>query len=197
MATHEPETAVPLHLGARDAGRLVSAEEFATAYYDEPYRYERIDGRLIVVPPAGELHNTSSRPWRWWLGRYWGERPDVIEDLLPEAWIRVDQGTDRIGDIGIYLVTDGAPPVPDRVPEMMFEIVSPDRKSKERDYVRKRADYYKFGVREYVIVDRFARRVTVLTHAPGGYQERVLTAADTYTSPLLPGLAIPLVEVFG
>jgi Uma2 family endonuclease len=77
----------------------------------------------------------------------------------------------------------------------MFEIVSPGRESHDRDYVEKRADYYRIGVREYVIIDRFVRRVTVLTHSPGGYEERVLTPPDTYTSPLLPGLVIPLAEV--
>jgi hypothetical protein len=37
--------------------------------------------------------------------------------------------------------------------------------------------------------------VTVFTHAPGGYNERVLAIADTYTSQHLPGLAIALAEV--
>jgi Uma2 family endonuclease len=193
MATHEPV----LVLGPDDAGRLVSAEEFAAAEFQEPWRYERAAGRLIVMAPSGEDHVNCSEPWRDHLVVYKLAHPNIVQRVASEAWIRVDGGTDRVGDIGVYLVPHGpVGKIPDRVPEMIFEIVSPDRRSRDRDYQEKRAEYYKFGVREYVIVDRFARRVTVLTHAPGGYQERVLGAADTYTSPLLPGLAIPLAEVF-
>ena len=53
------------------------------------------------------------------------------------------------------------------------------------------------GVREYVIVDRYQRIVTVRTHALDGYAECILWAGVIDTSPLLPGLAIPLAEVLG
>ena len=79
---------------------------------------------------------------------------------------------------------------------MMFEIVSPGRTSRNRDYVKKRSEYEQLGVKEYIIVDRFKKQVTVHTRTPGGYQEQVLTSADTYTSPLLPGLAVPLAKVW-
>ena len=50
----------------------------------------------------------------------------------------------------------------------MFEVVSPDRESRERDYVKKRKEYHRLGVLEYVIIDRMRRRVTVYTHDSGG-----------------------------
>ena len=44
----------------------------------------------------------------------------------------VDDGTDRIGDIGVYLVPNGpVPKIPDRVPDLMFEVISPDKASRE------------------------------------------------------------------
>lgn len=195
MATHEPEVEPLLTLGPDDEGRPVSAEEFASAEFLEPWKYEREAGRLVVMPPDGQVHNESSRPWRWWLSAYWHLHPDRIEDVVIGSWIRVHEGTDRIGDIGIYLVPNGpVPPIPDRVPELMFEVVTPDKKSRGRDYVTKRAEYHRLGVREYVIVDRQARRVTVLTHAAEGYREHVLGPSDTYRTPLLPGLEVPLAE---
>ncbi len=149
------------------------------------------------MSPEGQLHTDGTRPWRKRLGEYWSEHPDLVEDVVPGAWVRVDGGRDRIGDIGVYLVADGpTPPIPDRVPEIMFEIVSPDRKSRDRDYVEKRDDYHRLGIQEYVIVDQFTPQVMVLTWVPNGYIERILTEADVYTSPLLPGLALPLAEVF-
>ncbi len=172
MATHR----TILQLGRKDDGRFVTSEEFAEAEFDEPWTYEREDGRLIVLAPSGEDHVDVTEPWRDRLGAYRLAHPEIVQKVVSEAWIRVDDGTDRIGDIGVYLVTEGAvPKIPDRVPDMMFEIVSPDKVSRDRDYVRKRADYHRLGVREYVIIDRFRRNVTVLTFAPEGYRGAYLS----------------------
>lgn len=196
MATHEPEVEPFLTLGPDD-GRLVSADEFASAEFLEPWNYEREEGRLVVIPPDGERHIESSEPWWERIVVYHVQHRDVVQHVVPNSWVRVDGGTDRIGDIGIYLVPAGpVPPIPDRVPELMFEVVTPDKKSRERDYVKKRAEYHRLGVRKYVIVDRQTRRVTVLTHAAEGSQEQVLGLSDTYRTLLLPGLEVPLAEVF-
>ena len=196
MADREASVQAPLILGPEDAGRAVSAEEFASAEFVAPWKYERVAGRMVVMAPDGKDHDDCSEPVRDHLGAYRLARPDLVERVVSEAWIRVDGGTDRIGDIGVYLVRDDAiGERPDRVPELMFEVVSPGRESRDRDYVEKRDEYHRLGVREYVIIDRFAGAVTVLTHAPEGYLGRVLGRGDVYTSPLLPGLAIPLVEV--
>ncbi|HEV3165405.1 MAG TPA: Uma2 family endonuclease [Isosphaeraceae bacterium] len=198
MPTHDTRPQTRLLLGPDDHGRLVSDDEFAAADFVEPWKYERVKGRLAVMAPDGEAHDLASEPWRDRLGAYKLEHPDVVELVVSEAWVRDVAGTDRIGDIGVFLVAKlPVPARPDRVPELMFEVVSPDQESHDRDYVHKRADYHRLGVQEYVIIDRFERKVTVLTHEPGGYHERVLTLNDTYTSPQLPGLAIPMAEVMG
>jgi Uma2 family endonuclease len=196
MATHESRSRVQLELGPNDAGRALSSEEFADAIYEEPWKYEREKGRLIVMSPDGKRHVLTMSPWLKRLMVYWADNPRIVDLVSPNAWVRVDDGTDRIGDICVYLAHD--PPVlniPDQVPEMMFEIVSPGRKSRDRDYVKKRNEYYQLGVREYVVVDRFKKQVTVHSHTPEGYQEQILKRGDLYQSPLLPGLAIPLDEV--
>jgi Uma2 family endonuclease len=197
MATHEIRSRSQLVLGPEDAGRAVSAEEFAKAEYREPWRYERERGRLIVMPPDGEAHVGATDPWLEQLIVYRVQHREVVQRVVPNAWVRVDKGTDRIGDIGVFLAADPqAKKIPHRVPDLMFEIVSPGRTSRNRDYVKKRADYERLGIQEYVIVDRFKKQVTVHHLVAGQYQTRVLTAADTYTSRLLPGLAIPLAEVW-
>jgi Uma2 family endonuclease len=192
MATQQ----TTLKLGPADDGRILSADEFASARFVEPWKYERSKGRLVVTAPDGAEHDNCSEPVRDWLGAYELAHPEVVRQVVSESWVRVDEGTDRIGDIGVFLVGDrDATPRPDRVPELVFEIVSPDRKSRDRDYIEKRAEYHRLGVLEYVIIDRFAPKVTILTHEPDGYAERVLGTEDIYPSPLLPGLAIPLAEV--
>jgi Uma2 family endonuclease len=187
-----------LIFGPADAGRRVSGEEFAEAGFREPWRYERSEGILQVVSPEGQRHHDHSRPWRQAFGRFWADRPDLVEELVVQAWIRVDEATDRLADIGVYLArTDSGPSIPDRVPDIVFEIVSPDRESRERDYVSKRRDYQTLGVREYVIVDRYRRRVTIDSRTGSGYEKRVVRGTGVYQSSLLPGLEVGLLAAFG
>ena len=197
MATHEPAARPRLHLGPWDHGRAVSDDEFADADYEPPWRYELGNGRLVVMSPHGEAHDDATEPWRNYLGAYKLAHRDRIEKVVAEAWVQVGPGKQRIGDVGVYLVGErSSRRRPARAPEIMIEVVSPGLDSHERDFVEKRAEYSEIKVLEYVLVDYLGDRVIVLSHAPGGYTERVLTVADTYTTPLLPGLAIPLAEVF-
>ncbi len=79
-------------------------------------------------------------------------------------------------------------------PDIVVEILSSDRR---RDLVRKRQLYAEAGVPEYWIFDPRDDTATLLELANGEYVQRaVLTAADTLTTPRLPGLAIPLADVF-
>jgi Uma2 family endonuclease len=79
-------------------------------------------------------------------------------------------------------------------PDIVVEILSSDRR---RDLVRKRQVYAEAGVPEYWIFDPRADTATLLELREGQYVERaVLTDADTLATPLLPGLAIPLADVF-
>ena len=80
------------------------------------------------------------------------------------------------------------------VPDIVVEVLSTDR---TRDLVRKRQLYAEAGVLEYWIVDPSNDTVTLLELHDGEYAERaVLTVSYTLTTPLLPGLAIPLAQVF-
>jgi Uma2 family endonuclease len=104
---------------------------------------------------------------------------------------------DRIPDIAVYLKSAEQPPqIPDRIPELIFEIVSPGRINRRRDY-EKREEYERLGVLEYVIVDRFDHEVTVLRLVEGKYEEQLLKSSETYRTPLLPGLEIPLHPIIG
>lgn len=196
MATQHSASEPQLVLGPSDQGRPTSAEEFAAAEYVEPWKYERIDGRLAVMAPDGYDHHKAAEPWRNALVSYQLKHPKRAQHVFQGAWARVDRDNDRIGDLGVYLFRKkpGADP-PDRAPDLMFEFVSPGSESRERDYVVKRKAYHRFGISEYVVVDRFTRQVTVFARSARSYTKATLGAADKYASPLLPGLAIRLDEV--
>ncbi len=186
-----------LRLGKADHGRPVTADEFAEAVFEEPYRYERSHGRLVVMAPAGHGHLIASFSWENRLHVYCAAHPEILQYVLGQPWVRPDGDHDRIGDFGVYLAaSETGLEVPDRVPDIMFEVVSPGSEDRHRDYVEKRAEYHRCGIREYVVIDRFKRTVTVFVHEPAGYAERVLTDRDEYASPLLPGLVIPISSVF-
>ena len=104
-----------LRLGPDDAGCLVSAEEFANAEFQEPFQYERVHGRLVVMSPAGPEHRFVSRPFRRKLNVYWEEHLSLVEDVDIEGWVMTSPDDDRIPDICVYLAGDDAGrPVPDR-----------------------------------------------------------------------------------
>ena len=186
-----------LRLGPDDAGRRLTRAEYADADFVEPYQYERVRGRLVVMSPAGPEHRFVSRPFRRELCRFWAEHLGLIEDVDVEGWVATSADDDRLPDICVYLKGEDAQRrVPDRVPALVFEFVSKKRSDQERDYIHKRDEYHAIGVKEYVIVDRFKRSVLILTWQPDGYSERTLTEHDFYSTPLLPDLVIPLSEAF-
>ena len=183
-----------LSLAQTEDGIEVSQEEFAEADYQKPWRYERANGRLVVMTPAGYDHHATAEPFRNHLGTYKLAHPDRIEHVFQEAWTSVDDDTDRLPDIAVYL-TGGSGRLPKRIPDLIFEIVSQTARDRRRDYEEKRTEYERIGVREYIIVDRFQHTLTVLSLVKDSYKQNVLGPNDLYTTPLLPGLEIPLVNV--
>ncbi len=183
-----------LQITKADAGIPLSRDEFADAQFAEPWKYARIKGRLVVMNPAGHDHSWTGGPIRNYLGMYCVQHSETVEQVVSEAWIAVGDHTDRIADIAVYL-TSSAGRIPDRLPDIVFEIVSEANRDRHRDYEEKRADYESIGVSEYVIVDRFDHRVTVLRLSESHYDETLLGPEDCYTTPMLPGLEIPLADV--
>ena len=191
-------SATILQLTAADEGLELTREEYAEAEWAAGVHFERANGRLVLMPPAGYDHRVTSEPIRDHLVVYKVTHRDLVEHVFEESWTAIDEDTDRIPDIAVYLRTrfEGQP-IPDRVPELIFEIVSPGRTNRRRDYDEKRDEYERLGVLEYVIVDRFDHEVTVLRLVDGKYQEQLLKPADIYCSPLLPGLEIALQSIIG
>lgn len=185
-----------LQLGRADQGLRLSRRSFAEADYEEPWRYERVNGRLAVMAPAGDEHVEAMQPFLEKLVVYKVTYPDRIAKVVPEAWIAIPGATDRIADLAVYLKAARARRrIPIAVPEIVFEITSPGKVNLRRDYEEKRDDYRRAGVREYVIVDRFDHRVTIFRKARTRFVEVALTPAESYASPLLPGLEIPLAGI--
>lgn len=176
-----------------DVGIELTRDEFLESEHDPRWRFERVEGRLSVMPPPEFEHHLVTMKLRNSLGNYMTSRPDLVEYVFQESHTVIDDDTDRIPDIAVYLVSGRQQPAfPHRVPDIIFEIVSPGWSAMKRDYEEKRDEYERIGVCEYVIVDRFAHQLTVYTRQDGQFSESVLSLRDAYESHLLPGLTIPL-----
>jgi Uma2 family endonuclease len=79
--------------------------------------------------------------------------------------------------------------------DLAIEVVSED--DPERDYVDKRAEYARAGIKEYWVVDPRDRTITLLTLQGRAYAERgVYRGADEAKSQLLPGFSVRAADVF-
>lgn len=80
-------------------------------------------------------------------------------------------------------------------PALAVEVLSPA--TTHRDRAVKRKIYERFGVEEYWIVDPERKEIEVLSRTEAGYARRdLLREGDALTSPLFPGLSLPLTQIF-
>jgi Uma2 family endonuclease len=79
------------------------------------------------------------------------------------------------------------------VPEMVLEILSPGTKG--RDLGTKKADYERFGVDEYWIIDPAAKRQFSCLRRKGDALVGVTVPARSFKSQAVPGFALDLVAL--
>ena len=190
-------------LGPADAGKPISRQEFYALDWERGWRFERARGRLDVMPPPRAPHRRTGRTFRHYLMLYYAARQDLVADVDQERWVETHGGDRQQGlrRRPAKLSAEGhvrrsLGPAEDSGRRLRIRFPGPE--ARRRDYVDKRAEYHAVGVREYVIVDPGRRLVTVLRWEADGYAEAaVLGPRDISTSPLLPGLSIPLAEAIG
>lgn len=187
--------ALPLRLDADSNGMSMTVEEFdAVDDYDPEYRYELIRGVVIVTPIPNEPHEASGDELGYLLGRFRREHPRgvVVDETLPNRYLCTSAGR-RLTDRVIWADLGRRPDPKKDVPTIAVEFVSKSRRDRQRDYVEKRQEYREAGVKEYWIIDWFRRQMTV-AFVDG--TERVIREGDFYSTPLLPGLELPLAALF-
>jgi Uma2 family endonuclease len=82
-------------------------------------------------------------------------------------------------------------------PELVVEVLSPGADNERRDRVAKLGVYSRRGVDEYWIVDLERRSVEVYRRVAAGLEQTALFGADdSLGSPLLPGFALAIAELF-
>ena len=179
-------------IGRADNGRLMTPEEFdAIEDYDDFYRYELINGVLIVSPMAATGERDPNEELGHWLRQYQEENPGIIDKTLFEEYI-LTENSRRRADRVIWTGLGRLPDLKNDVPSIVVEFVSKRKRDRHRDYVVKRQEYLDIGVREYWVIDRFQRSMTVFSRADEKTVETIVSAGTVYQTPLLPGFELHL-----
>ena len=169
---------------------------------DDGLRHELLDGEHVVTPSPNTAHQRIVWNLASELAAFLDATPAGTALFAPFD-IKLSPLTVVVPDL-VYFAADRFARVVNEkyataAPDLVVEILSPG--TRRRDRGRKRAIYEREGVAEYWIVDPEAKDVTVFRRAAPGEcfaPPVVLAEAQraTLTSPLFPGLRIPLARVF-
>jgi Uma2 family endonuclease len=191
-----------LELGPADHDRPLSLDEYLGARGREGYRYELIDGRVVVSPAPSFAHEYLVMWLVKVLERYAERHPEVINFVSARSRVFVPGrpgATTPEPDLVAFRDVPHDVPISavswdDLTPVLVAEFVSPD--NPDKDLVRNVTLYELTPtVREYWIIDprphpdRPSLRVY---RRRGARWQRPIDVAfgDTYTTRLLPGFAL-------
>ena len=174
-------------------------EEFMTFPEGGPYRFEIIDGELFMTPSPTPRHQKISGNLFLSIGTFLRSNPlgevfaapcDVVFSRTPLQVAEPDLVF--VSKAHAFIVTEKNI---QGVPDLLVEVLSPSTAANDRRV--KLSLYERSGVPEYWIVDPQTEIVQVFRLSDGRYADGMeFRKEDTLDSPLLPGLTIPLSEVF-
>jgi Uma2 family endonuclease len=172
----------------------MTPEEFdAITEYDDNFRYELIQGVLVVNPVAAAGERGPNDLLGHWLLTYSESHPEGhrVDATLVEEYIRTSCGRRR-ADRVIWIGLGRQPNIEVDLPTIAVEFVSPGRRSWQRDYEEKRDEYLAAGVVQYWVIDRFQRRMTVFSMTKNKVNQVVVGEQGVHKPDLLPGFELPM-----
>ncbi len=185
-----------LRLGPEVNGVVMTAREFDNADFEDSWRYELVNGVLIVTPIPLENETDPNEELGYLLRSYRDNHPlgSALDATLFEQTVRTGQNRRRADRV----IWAGLGRLPRRfeTPTIIAEFVSAGKRNWIRDYVIKRDEYMAIRVREYWVFDRFRHTLTVFRLQAGRVRKRVFRAEQIYKTDLLPGFELPLARLF-
>jgi Uma2 family endonuclease len=184
-----------LKLGPLSAGMLLTAKEFDRARFEDGWRYELINGVLVVSPIAARSERHPNDELGYLLMNYRDSHPlgSSLDLTLYEETLNCGQNrrrADRVIWVGLGRLPEQGEP-----PSIIVEFVSEGKAAQERDYIVKRAEYRAIRAQEYWVIDRFRRTLTVYVFGPDKDEQKVIPEGQSYSTPLLPGFELPLARL--
>ncbi|MGI8979066.1 MAG: Uma2 family endonuclease [Pirellulaceae bacterium] len=183
-------------LAADSAGILMTPDEFEAIEFedvDPRYRYELINGVVVVSPPPSDGEANPNGELEFLLRKYKYEHRQgkCLDATMTEREVKTRVGIRRV-DRAIW-IGYGRPIRSKRdLPSIIVEFVGPGKRAFLRDYEEKRDEYLELGAKEYWVIDRFQKTMTVYFQPPAKLAKRVVEESEIYKTPLLPGFKLPL-----
>ncbi len=164
-------------------------------------RYELLNGRIVMSPPAKFRHGWVEANLHRTLGRHIDERsPGIV--LGSSAGFDLPTGDTLEPDFSFISRERweaGPKPRDDEkgftriVPDLAIEIVSPT--SVRRDRIEKRIAYARAGVREYWVVDPERNEVAVYATLGDRFDEPRAFTSGAIVSHVLPALQVSVEQI--
>jgi Uma2 family endonuclease len=188
-------------IGPQDLGRRMALKQFEPAQVQNGYLYELARGIVVVSEGPGFSHLRQVSAIRRPLMKYQDQHPERIYEILGTMECKLllwDLESERHPDLAVYL---SPPPVKKGrqlwtrwLPELVVEVVS--RSSVDRDYVEKREEYWRLGVKEYWIVDAKRMQVMILRRGRSQWIAKARRGGEVLETKLLPGFQLPCNDIF-
>ena len=164
------------------------------------HHYELLDGFVVMEPPASWPHGEIGGEVSYRIKSYLRRRPlgrvfDSSQGFSLPTGDTVEPDVSFVSDERWNRLARPVRGFPAVVPDLIVEVLSPS--TKRIDQEQKKRVYQRNGVREYWLVDPVSQSIRVLCWTADGYDEgRSFATVDTLTSQVLPGLQIPVAELF-
>lgn len=171
----------------------MTVDEFLEADLPEGFRYELVDGEVVMSPNPNLEHDFVVDAINSMLSAYRRRHKSMIRLLSLNARLAIP-GEQRVRhpDFALYAPWKGTPRGgtgwKQLTPFLVIEVVSPGQG--RRDYREKPSDYLKAGVGEYWIVDPLKEVVTVLRRGRGRWLQRSSRPGESFEPASLPGLRV-------
>ena len=188
-------TLLDADLGPTSNGILMTPAEFDKAEFKEGWRYELING-VLIVSPIPSINERDPNEELGHLLRAYQEnhaQGDQLDATVSEHPLKV--GKQRRRPVRVIWTGLGRLPKNSDVPTIVIGLVSKRKRDRQRDYVTKRREYLTLGVKEYWVIDRFRRIMSVFTSRGGKKGGKSISESETYQTPLLPGFQLPLARL--
>lgn len=171
--------------------------EDLSSFPDDNFRRELIDGELIVTASPSTNHQ---RVVAFLVHRLMSHTDQRGGEVLPAPYDVRFSDTDVVEPDVLYVKPENMPKLEQRFlagpADVVVEVSSPS--TRRLEIHRKLRLYERFQVPEYWYVDIEAERVEVYRLTSTGYEHpRLLSRAETLTSPELPGFSLDLEILFG
>jgi len=185
-------------MAIRDTARRKLTYEDYLLFPDDGLRHEILDGEHFVTNAPSRWHQKAVANLIYLFMDFLRRNP-LGEIYAAPFEVLFSLHNVALPDL-IFVSNERAGILTDKnvqgTPDLIIEILSPS--TRRADEVVKHGIYERFGVREYWIVDVRLQAVRVFREAGESFDPALsFCAGDVLTTPVLPGLEIPVRQIFG